>query len=256
MNNLFLQKIKQKQQPVGTFLSFGNADYAECLGLSGLDYFIVDTEHGTKEPESVVDLLRAGELQHCTPLVRIKDSSRAAILKMLDIGAHGLIIPNVTSLEEAQRIVEYGKYAPLGLRGINLPRSASYGAPSAMTSMLDYTQNSNQETLLIPQCETLGCLENIEKITALSGINAIFVGPFDLSQAMGMTAEFERPEFIQALERILAACQQNNVPTIIFAATAEAAKTYLNMGFDSVTVSMDALIFTAAYTRLVEQVRS
>jgi len=114
---------------------------------------------------------------------------------------------------------------------------------------------SNRETLLIPQCETVGCLENIEKIVALPGIDAIFVGPFDLSASMGIPGQFEKAEFQEALRHIQQVCAQAGKPSIIYAANEQKVKEGFAMGFDSVTYSMDALILAEAYKAAVEKLR-
>ncbi len=252
MKNKFLDLIREGKAPIGTFMNFSNPDFVECVALAGIDYIIIDTEHGPKEAETVVDLIRAAEFRGTTPFVRVKDSSRASILKMLDIGAHGLVIPNVRSVDEVKKIVEYGKYAPLGMRGINMPRASGYGSPQTMPTLKDYTEMANKETMLIPQCETVSCLENIEEIVNIEGVDGIFVGPFDLSQDMGMTADFSNPKFVKAIERVLKACKEAKKPVLIFAPNPEAGKEKLKEGFDSVTISIDSLVFINAYSEIVK----
>ena len=182
MKNLLREKIMNGEKTVGTFFEAGNASVAEALALTDLDYMLIDTEHGPFDVESVMLMLRGAELHGTTALVRVKDSNRNSILKMLDIGAGGLIIPQVHSLEEIKKIVEYGKYFPVGQRGVAFARGAGYGyLEHAKGDINDYFATCNRETLLIPQCETKGCLENIEEIAKVDGIDGIFVGPYDLS---------------------------------------------------------------------------
>ena len=113
MKNLLREKIMNGEKTVGTFFEAGNASVAEALALTDLDYMLIDTEHGPFDVESVMLMLRGAELHGTTALVRVKDSNRNSILKMLDIGAGGLIIPQVHSLEEIKKIVEYGNRAEL-----------------------------------------------------------------------------------------------------------------------------------------------
>ena len=185
------------EKTLGTFMKLGTATAAECLGLAGLDYLIIDTEHGPFNPQSALDFIRAAKLYNITPLARVQEISRAAILKLLDVGAMGLIIPCVNTVEEAKTIVSYGKYAPVGERGVaNTAGSGFWFEDYASHGMPAYFETSNRETLLFPQCETLGCLEHLEEIVILPGIDGIFVGPFDLSTAMGIPGQFDKPEFI------------------------------------------------------------
>lgn len=232
---------------MGIFMELGTATSAECLGLAGLDYLIIDTEHGPFDPLAALDFVRAARLYGITPFARVQEISRAAILKLLDAGAQGLIIPCVNTVEEAAAIVRYGKYAPLGDRGVaNTAGSGFWYEDYASQGMPHYFAVSNRESMLIPQCETLGCLEHLEEILALDGIDGIFVGPFDLSTGMGIPGEFDRPEFQEALRHIQGLCAAAKKPSLIYAATEEAARAAFAMGYDSVTYGMDATMLVNA----------
>lgn len=254
MNNKLREKMLRHEKTLGTFFELGSATAVECLGLSGLDYIIIDTEHGAFDPLSALDFIRAAKLYDVTPLARVQEVNRPSILKLLDAGAMGLIIPDVKTVEEARQIVSWGKYAPLGSRGV---------APSAGTDfwMKDYAQQgldhyfevSNRETLLIPQCETAGCLEHIEEIVSTPGIDGIFVGPFDLSTAMGIPGQFDREEFQAALKRVQKACAEAGKPCMIYAANEEAIKMGFAMGYDSVAYNMDASMLIKAYQELISR---
>ena len=123
----FDEKLNAGQGVVGTFCHLGGAIVAECLGLSGLDYVIIDTEHGPFSEESAGEMIRALQLHGAEPFVRVRDSSRAAVLHALDLGARGIIIPDVRSVEEVRDRVRYAKYFPMGERGFAFSRSAKYG---------------------------------------------------------------------------------------------------------------------------------
>lgn len=255
MKNLLREKIMNGEKTVGTFFEAGNASVAEALALTDLDYMLIDTEHRPFDVESVMLMLRGAELHGTTALVRVKDSNRNSILKMLDIGAGGLIIPQVHSLEEIKKIVEYGKYFPVGQRGVAFARGAGYGyLEHAKGDINDYFATCNRETLLIPQCETKGCLENIEEIAKVDGIDGIFVGPYDLSVAMGIPTQFDKPEFKAALERILKAVKDAGKFTIIYCADFNVANTRLKQGFDSVTVGQDVNFYIDAINEMVHSI--
>ncbi|MBS1420307.1 MAG: hypothetical protein HP001_08780 [Oscillospiraceae bacterium] len=248
MKNVLREKMLSGEKTLGTFMELGTATAAECLGLAGLDYLIIDTEHGPFNPQSALDFIRAAKLYNITPLARVQEISRAAILKLLDVGAMGLIIPCVNTVEEAKTIVSYGKYAPVGERGVaNTAGSGFWFEDYASHGMPAYFETSNRETLLFPQCETLGCLEHLEEIVILPGIDGIFVGPFDLSTAMGIPGQFDKPEFKEALRHIQAVCARANKPSIIFAASESAAREGFQMGYDSVTYGMDATMLVNAF---------
>lgn len=254
MQNLVKAKIAAGGRPLGTFYHTGSAITAELMGLGGFDYFVIDTEHGPFEPESVLDLVRAGKHAGCTPFVRVKDSSRAAILKTLDAGAMGLIIPNVRSFEEAQEIVQWGKFFPIGERGIAMTPGTSYWQQDWARAGLDnYMAVSNAQTMLIPQCETTGCLADLEQIVALDGIDGIFVGPFDLSGALGAPGDFSNPEHSEAIEKVVRVCREAGKPSFIFSGTAADAKLRFEQGFDSVTYSVDSLLLLDAIRAAVAE---
>lgn len=252
MKNLLKDKIEAGAAPVGVFSVLGGINAAEALSLTGVDYIIFDTEHGPYDVEHAVLLLRAAELHDTTALVRVKDSSRASVLKMLDIGAAGIIIPQVQTLEEVKSIVESGKYYPVGRRGMSFARGAGYGEYEyAKGEIQDYFDTCNRQSLLIPQCETVGCLEQIEEIMQLDGVDGVFVGPYDLSMTMGIARQFDHPDFLAALERIKKAARDAGKFTIIYCADAALGRQRLQEGFDSVAVGNDVNFFIDSVKAMV-----
>ena len=229
----FDQKLAAGEGVVGTFSHLGGPAVAECLSLSGLDYVIIDTEHGPFPDESTGEMIRAIELHSAEAFVRVRDSSRAAVLHALDLGARGIIIPDVQSVEEARRLVEYAKYYPLGARGFAFSRSAKYGFLPELKQIGDYFTATNQRTILMPQCETAGALEHIEEIAALDGIDGIFVGPYDLSVALGAPARFATPRFAEALDRVMAACRASGKLAFIYANT----RAYFAQGYQGAPIA-------------------
>lgn len=255
MKNLLKEKIIRGEKAVGTFFELGSSTAVECLRYTGLDFFIIDTEHGPFDIESSMDFIRAAELGTVTPLARIKEISRPAVLKMLDIGAKGIIVPCVESVEQVRSLVEWAKYYPVGKRGFFMARPSGYGFESFAGNVDEYFRTCNEETLLIPQCETVGCLENIEQIVDIDGVDGIFIGPYDLSIGMGKPAQFDDPEFIAAVARVLKACKTAGKFTFIYTGNNATAKMYLAQGFDAVAANMDAAVFTNAYKALVKEIK-
>jgi len=255
MKNLLKEKILKGKKVIGTFFELGSNTAIECLGISGLDFLIIDTEHGPFETESSMDLIRAAELRNITPFVRIKEISRSSVLRNLDIGAKGLIVPCVETIEQVENLVEWAKYHPIGRRGFFMARSAGYGYDDFAQNVDVYFKICNNETLLIPQCETKGCLENIESIVNIEGVDGIFIGPYDLSIGMGKPAQFGDPEFIEAIARVLKACKDAGKFSFIYTGSKAAAKQYFSDGFDGVAISMDVSILINAYKSLIKEVK-
>lgn len=256
MNNAIKQKLSNNEAVLGTFFQMGSTTAMECLGITGLDYTIIDTEHGPFDVESAMDFIRVAELKGITPFVRIKDITRPSILKMLDAGAKGLIIPCVETVEQVRNIVEYGKYSPVGKRGFIYGRVAEYGNSEDSSSIDNYMKICNQNTMLIPQCETLGCLESIEEIVSMEGVDGIFVGPYDLSIAMGIPGQFDNPEFKKALDRVLNACKKSNKPIFIFTGSIEAARSYIKEGYNGIAYNLDTAMYISAFKKAIEHIKA
>ncbi len=244
MHNILKEKLAQGKRPLGTFVGTASPAVVECLGCAGLDFVILDNEHSPIEAETTADLARAAELRNMTPLARVREISRPAILKLLDVGVQGLIIPDVRGTEDVRRVVDYAMYAPVGRRGFCPSRKDGWGT-DPQCGVLDTMAHFNQETLVIPQCETAEALADIEAIAAMDGVDGIFIGPFDLSISMGMPGDFENPQFRAALERILSACHAAGKPCLIFAGDGAGAAARFAQGYDAVAMGVDATLLIA-----------
>lgn len=241
MHNILKEKLAQGKQPLGTFVGTASPAVVECLGCAGLDFVILDNEHSPVEAETTAAMVRAAELRNVTPLARVREISRPAILKLLDVGVQGLIVPDVRSAEDVRRVVDYAKYAPVGRRGFCPSRKDGWGT-DPQCGVLDTMAHFNQETLVIPQCETAEALSDIETIAAMDGVDGIFIGPFDLSISMGMPGDFENPQFKAALEQILAACHAAGKPCLIFTGDGAASSVRFAQGYDGVAMSLDTML--------------
>ena len=152
MHNILKEKLAQGKQPLGTFVGTASPAVVECLGCAGLDFVILDNEHSPVEAETTAAMVRAAELRNVTPLARVREISRPAILKLLDVGAMGVIVPDVHTVEEVKQLVEYAKYYPLGRRGFAPTLASGYGFDREAADVESYFALCNRETLLIPQC--------------------------------------------------------------------------------------------------------
>lgn len=256
MNNLLKEKIANGDKTIGVFQVLGDASIAEIIGYAGFDYVLIDTEHGPFDVDAAQQYVRAAKLAETTPLIRVKDSSRNSILKMLDIGAMGLVIPHLYEVEDVKRVVEYGKYYPVGNRG--------FGATSGNTFLTaEYTRKGidelfrvhNEESLIIPQCETKESLENIEEIVQVEGVDGIFIGPYDLSVSLGIPGETEGSIIKEAVQRVVKACQEAGKFTIIYTANIKGIQENYDLGVDSVTYSSDASILSEILTNIIGEVK-
>ena len=255
MVNLVKKSVGEGRHAIGTFFELGGGIAAQCLAVAGLDFFIIDTEHGPYDVESALVAITAAEKRNITPFVRIKDPTRPSVLKMLDIGAKGLIVPYIKTVEEVEKLVEYAKYSPLGQRGFAPTVATGFGFDEYARNIGEYFALANRETLLVPQCETVGCLENIETIAAMQGVDGIFVGPYDLSIALGVPAQWDSPRLTEAIRHVQSVCKANNKLTMIYANTPAASAAHFENGFDCVACGMDSVFLINAVKDMVASIK-
>ena len=254
MENKIKSKMQQKKRVVGTFFGLGSDVAIECLGNTGLDYIVIDAEHSPFDFESVARFVRTADSVGLTPLVRIPEITRSYVLRTLDIGAKGLIIPFVECVDQVKEIVQYAKYPPTGNRGYCACRNNGWGYPDFANPIEKYFSLSNAESLVITQCETVDGLEHIEEIAAMEGVDGVFLGMFDLSISMGKPLQFDDTELIAAKKRVLSACKAVNKPAIIIVGTIEAANEAFEQGFSAIAYSLDVLVFTEMYRNIVSKI--
>ena len=252
MQNRLKAKLMKGEKVLGTMSQLGCQTAVECLGIAGLDFFIIDMEHAAIGPESMRTLIMASEKHPITPLVRIPVITRDAVIKALDSGAGGLIVPAVETTEQVHELINFAKYPKDGVRGFSMIRSASYGYDEIAQNPDEYFRHFNEETLVIPQCETLGCLDNIEEIVAIPGVDGIFIGPYDLSTALGRPADFENREFKSALRRIVEVCRSKGKFVFMLSGSVEQTRTLFNEGFSGVVFSLDINIIINTYRSAVD----
>ena len=258
MRNLVKEKIAANGYALGAFVASSSAMNCEILALNGLDFVMIDCEHAETNAESIVHMCRASEMYGMAPLVRVYDPDDGPMMsRMLDVGVHGVMAPLVGTPQQAANVVNYTKYAPLGKRGANGGRGPRWGAYGS------YIQESNTCSLAIAQCESLEGLGNIEKIAATPGLDVIFVGTGDLSLEMGVRFKADSaashttdaPEIVEAVNRILRACQDNGVIPGIVTASAEDAARRIRQGFQFVTCMNDLGFFRSRTLGHIQTVR-
>ena len=252
--NTLKEKIQNHEKPLGIFVNLASSAVVECIGRTGFDYVIIDNEHSPIEAETSAQLIRATELSGLTPLVRVRENSRPAILKLLDVGAQGIVVPNIRTVDEAKEIVSYAKYRPVGDRGFCPSRKDGWGFDGAL-SVRETMDFFNENVLLFLQCETAEALACVEDIAAVEGVDGLFIGPFDLSIAMGIPGEFENPAFKEALARVRKAAHDNGKLCLIFAGTPEKTIENFAEGYDSVAYGMDAGILISSFREKVDQIK-
>ena len=226
------ERWKDGQNILGGWLSTPSTVIAEATARMGFDYVCVDTQHGAIGYADAVPMIQAILLGNSSPVVRVPWNDPGIIGKMLDAGAHGLIVPMVNTPEDAQRVVEAARYAPLGSR--------SYGPTVAAMRNNSYLEWASENVVVIPMIETNLALTNLEDILQVPGIDAIYVGPADLSLRLGLPTRNNdgHTTFDKAYSKILKACELANIMPGCHA-TGEVAADRLEAGFRMVTVTSD-----------------
>ena len=238
-HNQLKEKLYRGESALGIFHGCASADLVEVSALAGYDFVVIDCEHGPMSPEAAQELVRAAECRGAAALVRVPEISRSTMLRYLDIGAYGLEVPDVDTAENARAMVAYSKYAPEGERGVAFPRSADYG----LCAVSDYTRRENEEILLIAHCENTVSLHNLPEICQVPGIDVIMLGPFDMSQSLGVTGQVTHPMVEEAAARVLEVCRQYGKIPGIFCGSGAMARRRQEQGFRFLGVGCDTLMY-------------
>ena len=255
MKNIVLEKFRTGAPCAGTFVHILYGAAVAALGQTGLDYVIIDNEHGPVGLETAARLIESAKGAGLCPFVRINAIERGQILKMLDAGAMGLIVPQVHTPDEVRELISYAKFRPLGNRGYCPSADGGWGCGEEYEGgMAGYMEEANEKTLVIPQCETAECLENIEEILSIDGVSGIFIGPYDLSIALGIPGSFDAPAHKAAVEKIKKACEAAGKLCIIYCDNAEKGAEYIRQGFQNVTVGIDIISLMGAAKDIADAV--
>lgn len=198
--NLTKEKIRQGKIAFGVFVPLWSPSIVEIMGYLGFDYVIIDAEHSPVTPESCEHMVRAADCVNVTPIVRIAVNVRQNILRYLDTGALGVLMPQINTAAEAAEVVQAVKYPPVGKRGLASMRADSFGLTATLG---EYVEVANRETLVITQVETVEAVANIKEIVHVPGVDMIFIGPNDLSSAMGYPGQKKHPEVQRTIEYLV-----------------------------------------------------
>jgi 4-hydroxy-2-oxoheptanedioate aldolase len=199
-DNATKRKLRAGQVVLGVFIGIGAPRLVELCGLAGFDYVLIDAEHGPIDVSGCEDMVRAAEAVGVTPIVRVPENHDKTILRYLDIGAQGIMVPQVNSKADAERAVNAVKYAPLGHRGLAAARSAAYGQAMPLN---EYVRRANEETMIFAQIEHVKALEHLDEILTIEEIDVIELGTADLSQSMGHPGETNHPEVRAVADEIV-----------------------------------------------------
>lgn len=249
MKNFLKEKLAEKPYVLGAFVASCSPTNVEILGMNGMDFVILDMEHSPLELETMVDMIRAAEAYDMVAIPRVYTMETKLMRRVLDIGAHGLMVPMVNTPADARYIIDAVKFPPLGIRGMNAGRGPRWGAYE------NYLTEANGALLTLFQCETRQGVEHIEQIAKTPGADGIFIGTGDLSLDMGHPADLKHPEMVAAIEKILGTCRENHLMPGIVTSSPEDAALRIEQGFQVVTIMNDLGMFKKQSQLQIDKVR-
>ena len=249
MTHQFRTRLTKGELLVGTMVTLNCPEVAEVLAGVGFDWLFLDAEHGTFEARDMQAMLQAAGAD--TPcLVRVSSSEEVPIKKALDVGAAGVIVPQVNSPEQAEAIMRFAKYAPQGARCVGIGRAHGYGL-----RFQEYVDSANQEVAVIIQAEHVDAVDQIEAIVEVPGIDAVLVGPYDLSASLGRIGQVDHPDVTGAIDRVTQACHDAGVRLGIFGVSGEAVRPYVDMGYTLITVGVDTMMLGGAANGVLAEMK-
>lgn len=247
----FIEKLNAGLPTVGTFVVTGDPAITEIFGWAGFDFVIIDTEHSPNDSAAVSNHIRAAQVSGLTPIVRVTKNDPSLILRALDCGAGGILVPQVNTASEAKAVVAAARYSPQGERGIaGVVRAAKFG----FTPFAEYIETANRQVQVIVQIEHIEAVNNLEEILAVEGIDGIFIGPTDLSQSMGITGQFDNPELVGIIERVMDQAKDSNKWTGIFCLNAVSARSWADKGAVFLTIATDTMLLAQAARQIMREV--
>jgi 2-keto-3-deoxy-L-rhamnonate aldolase RhmA len=246
----FRERLARREPLFGMLLSMPSPELAEILAGAGSDWLFIDMEHGLLHVEAVQRAVQA-VAGACPCIVRVPDHEPITIAKVLDTGANGIIVPHVNSAEQARAAVSAAKYPPAGTRSIGAARAQGYGARLA-----DAIARDNDATVVIAQVEHIDAVAEVEAIVRVPGVDAVFVGPFDLSASMGKPGDIGAPDVQGAIASVLAAANARGLPSGIFVVDGVAACRAAAEGHSLVCLGTDTLLIASAARRILGDARA
>jgi 2-keto-3-deoxy-L-rhamnonate aldolase RhmA len=201
-------KLRSNTLTIGSWISLGHPAIAEILSRAGFDWLVIDMEHSTISIREAGELIRVIDLCGVAPLVRVTSNDADLIKRVMDAGAHGVVVPMVNSAADAVRAVASTRYPPAGTRGVGMARAQRFG-PSGFQDYLKWQQDG---PIVIAQIEHVSAIEAADDILAVPGIDGFIVGPYDLSASLGIPGEFTHAKYTSALTRVLEAGRKAGKP--------------------------------------------
>jgi 2-dehydro-3-deoxyglucarate aldolase len=232
----FRSRLKDGDLLLGTLVTLQSPEAAEIFSRAGFDWLFIDMEHSPLDVRDAIAHIRAaGERSGC--ILRVPLNDEIWLKKALDTRCDGVLIPQVNSKADALKAVRFCKYPPKGTRSVGITRAQGYGGDGG-----EYLRRANDDVSVIVQIEHRDAVANLDEILSVEGIDAVLIGPYDLSSSFGLVGQLDAPEVVAAIEHVRRTCQEKDVPIGIFSATTEGACRQIEQGYRLIAVSSDVLM--------------
>lgn len=236
MKNKFRKALLNREITMGAWMQIGHPAIAEIFAKRGFEWICVDLEHGAIELETMTNIFRTIDAYDCVPVARLPINDPVWIHRSLDAGAKALIIPMVKNAQQAEQAVCEAKYPPRGVRGFGYSRANMHGM-----EFDDYIKTANEEIAMIMQIEHKDAIANLDPIVNVQGVDALFIGPLDLSGSMGITGQMQHPDMVEALSkyRKVAKDARKSFGMHIVRPDSENIKSNIRQGYTMIALGLD-----------------
>lgn len=245
-------RLRNRETLFGIFSKTNDPFFIEIVGKAGFDFVILDSEHGPNSPRDLYPLILASRANALEPIIRVSALSEGEIARALDLGVAGVQVPQLTTAGEAQQLADWARFSPDGSRGVcRFVRAADF----SLQTRSEYFQSANAVTV-IGMIEGIAGIQNLDDILKIDGIDVLFVGPYDLSQALGIVGEVDNPKVLSEIEAIVAKCRARNRVVGTFVDNLTTAKRYKDLGVQYLAYSVDVGIFADACRTINDELRA
>ncbi len=247
--NFLKEKLGDNKFTIGTWNIIDAPMVVDVIASSGIDFIVIDAEHGAISYETAQIMIGLCESYNVTPIMRVGEINESLILRALDIGAHGVQLPNISTAEDAKLFVQFAKYPPIGIRGFS---------PYTKAGLYDVINGkempsiANENTLLIANVEGQDGMNNLEEIVQVDGIDVVFIGLFDMSKSLGIAGDVQNPKVMQKLDEAISTIHKYGKKVGSIASNLNMLETLKNKDIDYLTYSVDTGMIKESYQNMIK----
>ena len=250
--NYLKEKLEKNKQTIGTWNIIDSTMIVDVIASSGIDFIVIDAEHGSISYETAQAMISICESYDVTPIMRVGEINESLILRALDIGSHGVQLPNITTSDDAKNFVQFAKYPPVGVRGFS---------PYTKAGLYDVSNGqkmpaiANKNTLLIANVEGEEGLKNLQEIVEVDGIDVVFIGLFDMSKSLGIAGDVQNPRVMEKLDEAIEVIHKNGKKVGSIASNLDMLEILKKKKIDYLTYSVDTGMIKESYKHMINNFR-